>query len=55
LIKLVVCVEGGPSGSAKDLAQASNDFLDAIVILRVRSRGGCTYLPTWSTAEKALV
>ncbi|GAX73188.1 hypothetical protein CEUSTIGMA_g641.t1 [Chlamydomonas eustigma] len=35
VIKLVVCVEGGPSGSAQDLAQAANDFLDSILILRV--------------------
>ena len=34
-IELRVCVEGGPEGAAAMLAVAPNDFLDAIVILRV--------------------
>ena len=34
-IELHVCVEGGPGGAASSLAKADNDFLDAIVILRV--------------------
>ena len=32
---LYLCVDGGPGGAAATLANSANDFLDAIVILRV--------------------
>ena len=34
-IVLYLCVDGGPGGAAAALANSANDFLDAIVILRV--------------------
>jgi len=34
-ITLRICVEGGPHGAAMTLSKATDDFLDAIVILRV--------------------
>ena len=38
-IELRVCVDGGPDGASAGLAVATNDYLDAIVILRVGAPG----------------
>ena len=38
-LRLCVCVDGGPAGSAAQLATAKEDFLDAILILRVEVGG----------------
>ena len=47
-IELHVCVDGGPGGAAAELANANDDFLDAIVILRVGRRDR---LPCWTCVD----